>query len=315
MALNEITDADIREYILGQSPPDKSDRLDELSFDDEHSGRIGAVEREIIDDYVRGGLDPDERSAFESNYLSSPLRRERVQFSRDFAKFADRSKPVAEPTPAKQSIFDIFRQRMFVLQFGAVAMLLIVGAAAWLALRDAPPNVALNEPIDEASPGTGTEYLQSPTPEPPVAHNVDVPHTSPSNVTETPKRPTTAPTPAPEQKAEPPRLVAFVLTPALRSSSFQQVKVPSGVTTVELQLRLETDGSGPLAAEVIDLREGKSVWSGKNVSARSGRDGSIASIRIPVRVLKMGEHQVSISQTTKDGKSEKIGDYFFKIAP
>jgi hypothetical protein len=69
MAINEITDAEIREYILGKSPAEMAERLDELSFSDEYSELIGAVERELIDCYVSKSLNPDERLAFESNYL------------------------------------------------------------------------------------------------------------------------------------------------------------------------------------------------------------------------------------------------------
>lgn len=316
MALNEITDADLREYILGQSPAERADRLDELSFADEYSERIGAAEREMIDDYVSGRLTPEERSAFESSYMASPIRLERVEFAKAFANYVDSTRSAAERSPTRASIFDLFRQRLFVLQLGAVAMLLIVGAAAWLIFRDAPPTVALNDPTNIAPSETRSNELQSTTPASPASTPSDETQTPSSNVNAAPSRQTVTPTPRRAQpKVEQPRLAAFVLTPALRSSSFQQVEIPAGAAAVEFQLRLETDDPGRLSVEIIDLRNRNSVWSAKNLSARKGRAGSTASIRIPSRVLNKGEYQVSLSQNTKDGKSEKIGDYFFRVAP
>ena len=316
MAFNEITDADIRAYILGKSPAEETDQLDELSFADQHAERIGAVEHEIIDDYVSGRLSPEEKSAFESSYMASAIRRERVEFAKAFADYSERTRSVAEPSPARSSIFDLFRQRLFVLQFGAVAMLLILGAAAWLIFRETPPTVALNDPTNVAPSETRSNESQSTTPTSPAPTPSDETQTPSSNVNAAPSRQTVTPTPRPPRpKVEQPRLAVFVLTPALRSSSFQQVEIPAGAATVEFQLRLETDDPGPLSVEIIDLRNSNSVWSAKNLSARKGRSGSTASIRIPSRVLNKGEYQVSLSKNTKDGKSEKIGDYFFSVAP
>ena len=317
MAINEITDADIREYILGKSPAEKAERLDELSFFDEYSGRIGAVERELIDGYVTENLSRDERSAFEANYLTSSIRRERVRFAETLSKYLAEPHPATIQIPEKSSFFDLLRQRFFVLQFGAAAVvLLLMGTFAWIVFRDrSPSEIAQNSPTGPISqiPSVADDREPEAAPvESPTAGDA-APVVEPRLI---PDRPVTVRTPRPSKPKETPtNLAIFVLTPALRSSSFQTIDIPPGTVSAEFRLRLETEDSGPVTVEVLDMRTGSRIWSSQKVSPRKGKSGSTASIRVPARAVKAGEYQITLSQPAMNNELEKVGDYFFRVAP
>src|SRR5215475_10682680 len=70
-------------YLLGMLPTEETERLDELSIaDEEIAARLSAVEYDLVDAYVRGEIRGEGLARFESFYLSSAKRREKVQFAR-----------------------------------------------------------------------------------------------------------------------------------------------------------------------------------------------------------------------------------------
>ena len=88
----EPDDQCIIPYLLGA--PDE--RLDELAVaDDDFGARLAAAENDLVDAYVRGELSPESRERFESFYLTSEERREKVRFAEAFLLWSS-----AIPAPA-----------------------------------------------------------------------------------------------------------------------------------------------------------------------------------------------------------------------
>jgi hypothetical protein len=78
-------------YLLGLLPEDEMERLDEASVvDGDTAARLRIAEDDLVDAYVGGTLDPDLRRRFESAYLATPRRRERVAFAGRFLAAIDR---------------------------------------------------------------------------------------------------------------------------------------------------------------------------------------------------------------------------------
>src|SRR5215469_941662 len=84
-------DRQLVRYILGLLPQKDAERLDEQSIvDDELATRLRSVENDLVDAYVCGTLDGEFLERFESFYLASPRRRDKVKFAREFLKAVDR---------------------------------------------------------------------------------------------------------------------------------------------------------------------------------------------------------------------------------
>lgn len=82
----------ITAYLLGSLPEAETERFDELSFtDDRFADDLKTTENDLIDAYVQGELKNPMLEKFESYYLVSPVRREKVKFAQTFQIFAEKS--------------------------------------------------------------------------------------------------------------------------------------------------------------------------------------------------------------------------------
>jgi hypothetical protein len=84
-------------YLLGLLPEEDAERLDELSIaDDDVASRLCATENDLIEAYVRGTLAGDTLQRFESFYLASPRRHEKVMIARRRLRIGGRGDVSAE---------------------------------------------------------------------------------------------------------------------------------------------------------------------------------------------------------------------------
>ncbi len=80
----------IRDYLLGRLPEDGQSRVEEkLMADDEFFAQFLAEEDELIDDYLRGLLKPDEIYSFERHFLVAPERRQRLSFVQSLHQYVN----------------------------------------------------------------------------------------------------------------------------------------------------------------------------------------------------------------------------------
>jgi hypothetical protein len=90
-----IDDQLLIRYLLGSLEEEKAERLDELSVtDDDFAWRLRAVENDMVDAYVRGNLSGETLDRFQSFYLSTSGRRERVEFARALVTFTGKQAPL-----------------------------------------------------------------------------------------------------------------------------------------------------------------------------------------------------------------------------
>ena len=136
-------EARLVEYLLGQVDPEERDRIEEQYLSDPALlEQVNAVERDLIDRYVRGEI--ANQTAFETHFLASPARRERVAFARALMQ----SDPMAA---GRQQPSARFRPWQLA---AAAALALAVGT--WLLVSDAP----VQTPSGNA--GTTPGSLQAP---------------------------------------------------------------------------------------------------------------------------------------------------------
>lgn len=131
----------LNEYLLGALPEAETERFDELSFtDEEFADALKAAENDLIDRYVRNDLDGAALEKFETHYLASPVRREKVEFARALQAFAEKKSAAAETvagTAPRQTLFgffaDFFKRPRPAMQWGfAFAALTLLFFGGWL---------------------------------------------------------------------------------------------------------------------------------------------------------------------------------------
>jgi len=82
---------ELTQYLLGGLSERKAEQFDQLSItDDEFASRLSVVENNLVDAYVHDELSGETLQRFQSYYLSTPKRREKVKVARILACYKER---------------------------------------------------------------------------------------------------------------------------------------------------------------------------------------------------------------------------------
>lgn len=99
MSFEGFDEQQAKRYLLGLLPESEAASLEQRGLADyDFFERILSVEDRLIDDYLLGQLAPQDRMQFEQHFLSSPKRKERVEFADTFLKSMSRFS-VPKPIP------------------------------------------------------------------------------------------------------------------------------------------------------------------------------------------------------------------------
>jgi hypothetical protein len=116
----------IMQYLLGQAGPAESSSFEErLITEKGFYDELTIAEDELIDQYLDGDLTGVEREQFESHFLSSPERRQKVRFGNALFQVADRNADADVRVPVH-----LFQPRAIV-PYAVLALLVIVGIGFW----------------------------------------------------------------------------------------------------------------------------------------------------------------------------------------
>jgi anti-sigma factor RsiW len=101
MSNDPSSEALLVRYLLGDLPDQQQAEIEDRAFSDpEYLRHIQAVESELIDEYVGGGLSTADRRRFEQRFFASAERRRKVEFAKALAavtpEFAATSGSAAE---------------------------------------------------------------------------------------------------------------------------------------------------------------------------------------------------------------------------
>jgi hypothetical protein len=140
---NHVEDQAVIQYLLGGATEEQTELLDRLSVaDEDFARRLQALEDDLVDGYVRGELSGETLQRFRTFYLSSPLRRSKVQFAEKLLPLADRHQPV----PLRRAPVAFSR-----LVLAAAASLLIAAGAYWM-LQVSRPQPRTQPDLSAAAP-------------------------------------------------------------------------------------------------------------------------------------------------------------------
>jgi hypothetical protein len=134
--MKNISDEQFRAYFLGKLPEPEAEILEiECVSSAELTERAQVVEGELADDFLRGNLSAADGSLFETNYLITEARREKLRVAEglwEISKASPAALPRATVTPVTKSSFwqtllGVIKALQFA--FGGLILLLVFGAA------------------------------------------------------------------------------------------------------------------------------------------------------------------------------------------
>jgi hypothetical protein len=299
----------ITEYLLGTLSAAESERFDELSFTDESFIEArNAIENDLIDAYVNEEIESALLDQFESHYLASPLKREKVDLARAFLESANCIAPQIADAGFKESTSRASLRQSWVQLLGArpwrtasalLASIILVGIV-WLVIensrrvRDSNNQTARDE---SASQQTPERLIQTNQPDA--------------------EKPPASPEPTKkdgEQERSKPRLATIVLSPQLRSATETPV-VTLSTNTEYLGIRLELEPNNYSVYKVLllDQTNGQVLWRSNRVNGQNTADGKVLNLRLPAELLKSRSYVLQVSGLSERRVEETISDYPFRV--
>ena len=324
----------IIQYLYGGLSETVRNEFEDLLFSDEDfSLFVEDVENDLIDEYIRGELEFDEKRRFETKYLNSESRQNRVDSARTlhaevFNKENTSVVSQGESSGIWTAISNLFGVSNPVLA-GSVAVLLLMtlfGGYWFITQQGARPDIAESNNTNETPAPKEPSVNETQTNKddlPEVNKNSADIKPSPSPKTKTNNNTKTKRTPRklekdPKIKKEPkvvPKqstIFAFSLMPPLRSSSTPVLRIPLIAKTVRLRL-FDNFGSKYEQFRIeLNGATGKTVWS-RQIRASKKRPQKSIAISIPTRHLNQRNYEVAVYGITKDGSVEDVNFYNFVV--
>ena len=121
----------IKQYLLGELTEEGQQQIEErLLRDGDYFEHLQLCEDELVDEYVRGGLPPDEQRRFDNHFLSTPERHEKLRFARALRRYVSAAVEAEPATTARsarsQLLSASLRGRLPVMAYSLAAALLLV---------------------------------------------------------------------------------------------------------------------------------------------------------------------------------------------
>ena len=336
--MNEQVNDDklLSQYLLGLLPEREAERLDELSItDDEVAARLQAVENDLVDAYARGELSGPTLERFNSYYLTSPRRREKVGFARGLQNVLDRyvateqaegrravveSSAIKNPVARKNLLRRFFSVPATALQWGlAAAVVVVLAASGWLLLE----NARLQSQVRQAQ-GEREEALRR---ERELQSQLQAQQSAESEKEQELEslrdRIARLEQGAPEHQggkdqtaetASEPNVALFTLAPQTRGAAgIVDIPISADTDYVTMQLELEPSDFIIYRADLKAMPVGEVVWKSRKLRARARGDGKVVAVTVRAALLKLQRYQMEVYGISSGGTSEPISSYTFRV--
>src|SRR5215467_7692439 len=105
MKEDPLTDALLREFLLGKLPDADRERMEGLLLTDSATREsVFAVEQDLIDDYLEDSLSQEDKERFLSRYAQTPEQRRRLRITGAIKDWAVREARAPHPAPAVSAL-------------------------------------------------------------------------------------------------------------------------------------------------------------------------------------------------------------------
>jgi len=306
----EFTDDDrMTAYLLGTCPEEERALLEARFFaDDEFFDRLRAVEAELIDAYLGGHLNREDKILFERQFGTSP-RKKRVDFGRAFRSALPGRHNLMRAASAR--LLDSLRAVPRLLRpspalvFALAGLVLAAGLYAFWTARQTRDLRAL---ADDLRAGKAASDLLAGRLQQQVAELETNRRTKPE-----PDRPAAAAPPGTPKKPLP--FVTFVLSAGLLRGTDEPVRLVIPANALEVRLQLDLEESADYGSYRAELRTagGNLLWSRDMLRPRNTDWGRAVDFAIPAEILRPGEHELALRGLVTRGRFEDTGYYYFSV--
>lgn len=270
-----VTDALLRQFLLGKVDDEERQRIESLFLTDPLSReRILAAEQDLIEDYLDDGLTPADRDKFLQHYGETPTQRRKLRIAKTVQDWVTGGAALTPSAPATVSGWSRWRARMrlkpvLVIPIAVTAMIAIVVAT-----------VLVNRQWEQRNLEEELARLNS----------------------------------AASLREVPTDLLAMELRPgSVRSvESENRLIKRSDVRIVELKLLWIQRERYPKYQAVVRRFSGEWQYVIRELQSEN-RGGQIIRVRLPIRILTRGLYQIFLSGVAADGTVSSPEEYTFTV--
>lgn len=264
-----ITDANIREYLLGRLDSDSElvESIDEqILTDPKFSISVDVVEDEIIEEYVEGSLSSEDKRAVERHFLRPPERQHRLKTARLISRYFEAQTP-KQPAPAR-SLLNAFRIGQMLPTFrtcaemAAFAVFIISTLVLWNQRRE------LEIAIKQMNQQLGQEH-----------ERLAIANQQLQNAL---------------HSLQPAIAMLNLVRPGRQRGDMEipEVKVNPGTRTLHVEVALSSGTPGKYRVELRHAE--RTVWSRDDVDVTAVSGGAILRVDIPAEVLPQGKCELAV---------------------
>ena len=274
-----VTDADIRQFLLGSVDDSERQRIESLFMSDaEFNQRVLVAEDDLIEDYLEHSLAPMDRDKFLAQYGHAPMQQRRLRISRSIRDYAASEARLGQ-TPsaiAKRRVFFSHltpRNLRFFIPIAAADTIACIIGVVWL-VRSNNRRLTIERELAELNA-------------------------------------------QPDLRVNPSQVVSLVLPPvSMRSVGTETRLTPrADISVVELDLLWTQKEQYPnyyVLLRRVGTNEEFRV-SGLHIEA-SPSSGNSIRVRLPSYLLRDGLYQVTLTGAGPDGAASQGEEYTFVVA-
>jgi hypothetical protein len=313
------TETTLRRYLLAALPDDQREQIEAAYLSNDGAfEQLQIAEDDLIDAYVYGDLDAEDRERFEHAFLTSQRRRERLALAsalRREAEAAGLSAPAARAAGQLDDVGSSWASRLVgwvsapsVPRWAFLsAALAVVATASWLGLRE----LQLRESIGRLQ--TDRSRLAQETVS--LRERLEAESRRADSLASRLERAAAAQPGAQAASPSSSLIASFLLSPGLvrGASNRNAVQLTGDTALVRLLLELDSD-SHPRYRPVLETASGDEVWRARPLAARSSGNGSvIVTLDLPSTLLTDGDYVLTLSGIAANGRSDDVADYAFRV--
>lgn len=300
----------INRYLLGELSEDEQSRVEERLFADSlFFWKIESACNELIDDYLRGTLAGHERQRFETYFITSPSRRQRVESVRMLNQAIDNINATAadQTTQRSQSLGHFPKIKLLL-----AAALVIAAAGAWLVTE----TIRLRHRLEQVETERRTLEQREET----LRQQTETERATREQIASQLQREQDERARLEQQLAAiretqrfaqaAPLIASLTLVPISVRDPTRMTKLVIGARTGRVRLRVNFDGQAYASYRaILQTVEGAQIWQKAGLKA----SGKTILLDIPASLLAEADYLLTLIGVPAQGQSEEVGKYSFRV--
>lgn len=274
-----MTDALVREFLLGKLADEKRERIENLFLTDPQiRERVLSLEDELIEEYLEDNLTEADKERFLTRYAQTDEQRRKLRITKSIKDWAVTQAKAPQTSAAAVSLWKRLWTRLrlkpaFAVPIAVTIVITIVLAVVWLnSQMERRKHLAVEQELAQ---------LNSP----------------------------------PSLRETPPDMISFELKPVNVRSDEPERGINRGADTQIIEMRLPWIQENRYATYQAQFRRTENTESFSIPNLQPENDGGYRiRIRLPAQMLRRGSYQIQLRGVANDGTLGSPEEYSFTVS-